>query len=570
MSTSESIVIGADWISEHYLTSGDKGTFSAEVRKRDNAWRGEDKEGRPTPKSRFTSQRQALVNTLMRSTEGNGQSKTEYRRYLDLVLETLGYTEGRGLSLERQDSILWVARAGNAPSLAIVEAKPAETIEDAISRDVENNNLLVPTIPDPETGEEFTNAARLISHLYLDEPNPPFILLLAGKWAILTEKERWPEGRFLAINLQLVAERNDARVAGEIATAMACLEAESLLPDFEGTPWWTRQLEESVKHTVGVSKDLREGVRESIELIATEVVERRQAKGLPPLPQEQAQPLARQALRFLYRILFLLYAEASPELEVLPVGAPEYEQGYSLDRLRELVQVPLPGYEDQQGTHLYESLRTLFRLVDHGFHSDDPQGIQFNALRADLFSPSATALIDQVGLGNGALQEVLARLLLSKERRGKDRGFISYAELGINQLGAVYEGLMSYEGFFAEDHLFEVAPKGNTEKGSWVVPESRVEGISVGDLVRYEDPETGEKKPVIYAPGSFVFRLSGRERQRSASYYTPEVLTRFTVGQGLEELITPEMTAEEILNLTVCETIRVDWIHFSADFALVA
>ena len=80
-----------------------------------------------------------------------------------------------------------------------------------------------------------------------------------------------------------------------------------------------------------------------------------------------AADLAKQSLRFLYRILFLLYAEASPELGVLPVGAPEYDEGYSLDRLRELVLVELTSdAAPQTGTHLYESLGVLFRLVDDG------------------------------------------------------------------------------------------------------------------------------------------------------------------------------------------------------------
>src|SRR6202022_4115172 len=110
----------------------------------------------------------------------------------------------------------------------------------------------------------------------------------------------------------------------------------------------------------------REGVRLSIEIIANEVVTRRKAQQLDPLPAGQAQPLAKQALRFLYRILFLLYAEASPELGVLPTGAPEYERGYSLDRLRDLTLVPLTTPHAQHGTHLYESLAVLFRLVDQG------------------------------------------------------------------------------------------------------------------------------------------------------------------------------------------------------------
>ena len=58
------------------------------------------------------------------------------------------------------------------------------------------------------------------------------------------------------------------------------------------------------------------------------------------------------------------------------------------------------------------------------------------------------------------------------------------------------------------------------------------------------------------ARARFVFRLAGRERQQSASYYTPEVLTRFVVSQALAELLDQDgraTTAEEILGLTVCE-----------------
>src|SRR6185503_11716269 len=120
-------------------------------------------------------------------------------------------------------------------------------------------------------------------------------------------------------------------------------------------------------------------------------------------------------------------------------------------------------------------------------------GLTFNPLRADLFRPAATALIDEVRLGNVALQEVLAHLLLSKEKRGRDRGFISYAELGINQLGAVYEGLMSYTGFFADEDLYEVAKNGDASKGSWVVPTDRIEGIAPSDFVREAGPDGQER-----------------------------------------------------------------------------
>ncbi len=206
--------------------------------------------------------------------------------------------------------------------------------------------------------------ARLLSRLFVADDGPSFALVLAGRWLLVAEQARWAEGRYLAVDLQLVCERNEVKVGGEIDRALTCLAADSLAPNADGDIWWTATLEESVRHTVGVSQDLREGVRLSIEIIANEVVRRRRDQGLPPLPTDQAQVLARQSLRFLYRILFLLYAEASPELGVLPVGALEYQQGYSLDRLRDLTLVDLTTPRSRAGTHLYDSLHVLFRLVD--------------------------------------------------------------------------------------------------------------------------------------------------------------------------------------------------------------
>ena len=561
MSVFEPIVIGEGWISEHFFTSSGSGSFATKVKERCKEWDDEEAGGRATPRSRFTRARRALLVGLTSLEELVESGDTSAQAPIhDRILEILGYVNGSGLSVTGQGSLRRVGISGveaQAP-LAIVLANPVETAEDLLAKD--DPTLAEPVCLDedadsPAPVREFASVARLLLALFTDDDPPAFALVLAGRIALLAEKGRWAEGRYLSVNLQLVAERNDSRRGGEIDTALTCLESRSLTPDAEGGIWWERVLAESVKHTVGVSKDLREGVRSSIEVLAQEVVDRRQQRGLDPLPQAQAQTLARQALRFLYRILFLLYAEASPDLEVLPVGAPEYDQGYSLDRLRELVQVKLATPQAKAGTHLYQSLSLLFKLVDQGHPSQGENDLEFNPLRADLFKPEATALIDEVGLGNDALQQVLAHLLLSKEQRGKDRGFISYAELGINQLGAVYEGLMSYTGFFAETDLYEVAKDGDNSKGSWVVPTDRIEGILESDFVRRADPVTGELRPVLHPRGSFVFRLAGRERQQSASYYTPEVLTRFTVKQALDELLDQDgpTPAAEILKLTVCE-----------------
>ena len=61
-----------------------------------------------------------------------------------------------------------------------------------------------------------------------------------------------------------------------------------------------------------------------------------------------ARRLTDEALIYMYRLLFLLYAEArAAELDVVPVKAEAYMKGYSVEALRDLEQVPLttPGMD---------------------------------------------------------------------------------------------------------------------------------------------------------------------------------------------------------------------------------
>ena len=562
MPSYDSIVVGEDWISEHYFTTDSpRESFQGRVIELRKQWDAEAVEGRDTVRRRLlgaASEVQTALSTLDENPDGAAAAHQLIRTALGFPGPLTDYTgERAGTELR-----LPQAQLAGVTSTLFLQAAPVATVDDLL--DPLTGLLLV---VGHEDSKPIVAVSKAVSAAFRADEPPAFIVVQAGQWVLLAEAQRWAEGRYLAIDLLVVTERRDEKRGGELDRAAAILGRQALVPDADGNIWWTGVLEDSVKHTVGVSKDLREGIRLSIEIIANDVVRRRAAKNMP-LDQIDGQQLAKHALRFLYRILFLLYAEASPELRVLPSGAPEYGEGYGLDRLRELTLTELVSPTAKSGTHLYQSLATLFRLVDKGHAprvpevdgADDPApGLEFNELRADLFDRKATALIDEVGLSNEATQRVLQHLLLSKEskgRRGSDRGFISYAELGINQLGAVYEGMMSYTGFFAEEDLYEVAKNGDPEKGSWVVPVSRADHLSESDFVTALDEATGESIPVVHAQGTFVFRLAGRERQQSASYYTPEVLTKFVVSQALEELLDQNevrTTPEQILGLTICE-----------------
>ncbi len=565
MSRFDTIVVGNDVVSEHWLAE----QFAGTVRDLRAAWKERESLGKQTPRSGLLALTSTFGAALTRLREQD--SAEELRALHARVMAALlpGGTEttwagDRGGAELTVDGMVHSTPTGT--HLIVLQAHDAATVEDLLdSSDGGAGQLLTPA----QLGSAaITATATVISELFQATEPPALVLVTAGAWVLLAERSSWPEGRWLAADLATACERRDTKAAGELETIAALFSGDVLLPRDDGSIPWLEMLEDSVKHAVGVSQDLRDGIRESIELLATDVLHRRKVHGLSVDQPDLAKDLTRQSLRYLYRILFLLYAEARPELGVLPIGAPEYAEGYGLDRLRELVLTELTTGTAQQGHHIYDSLATLFRLVNDGYPpetldqqgtqilTDDRGEIRFEALRADLFSGDAVALIDDVGLGNRCLQQVLGRLLLSKKQRGRDRGFVSYAQLGINQLGAVYEGLMSYSGSLATVPSVEVATDGDPSKGSWVVPIAATTGFDDSWFVHVTDPETGEPQRVTYAPGDFVFRLSGYERQRSASYYTPEVLTRFVVSQSLAELLDQDDTttpAADILKLTVCE-----------------
>jgi hypothetical protein len=137
------------------------------------------------------------------------------------------------------------------------------------------------------------------------------------------------------------------------------------------------------------------------------------------------------------------------------------------------------------------------------------------------------------------LQQIIRRLSLSDSSGKKRRGRISYANLGINQLGSVYESLLAFSGFFAADTLIEVkaADDPNDTEDTFLVPLARRDEFKEAEIVKDKDEYGNTIHDKQIPKGQFVYRLNGRDRKKSASYYTPEVLTQTTVKYTLKGII---------------------------------
>jgi hypothetical protein len=591
----DSITNRGEFFSNHYLDTiiaGDLG----DLRRR---WDEMEAAHKTTARSGLRGLGGRFFPALARATESGPGGRADAVRTLNtLVIEALGFTsDHRPIEMAHTTAdvlrvlVATTVDTGSGLLLVGLDADLAGDVDDLFdtSSDAEVQ-LLTP--PQKVAEKRLVRCpADAVSELFATDDPPRWVLVAAGRIVLLAERSRWAEGRFLAVELDTALERNDTRKAGEIETIASLFSADVLVPD-SGQAVIDDLVDKSHRHAVGVSKELREGIRQSIEILANEVIEQRlelsRQRHDVRYAGEQVDPrqLTTQCLRYLYRLLVLLYAESRPELGIVPVDDEVYVGGYSLDRLRELILVELDTDDGRDGSHLDQSLRGLFALVNDGNHAEAANALfaseyhdvldsredylQFPGLDAQLFALKSTELLDGVTLRNAALQQVLRLLMLTPEATGKgkraktERGFISYAQLGINQLGAVYEGLMAYTGFFAAEDLYEVAKDGDPSDGTWVVPVSKADEYDENVFVTRTDPLSGREQRIFHPRGSFVFRLSGRDRQRSASYYTPEVLTRCVVRHALAELLglddyAPQhgslgiTEARQILDLTICE-----------------
>ena len=498
-------------------------------------------------------------------------SKPMIQELATLYLKALGYESINSVSEEVADGLNVpifheVTKANGAPLLwaflSVVVERDDDILQGYIfekSDDEDENGASVDVVNDDILAKLF----------FAGEEAPRFILLFGINQIALIDRNKWNEKRYLQFMMEDIYSRH------EESTFMAMtvlLHKESLCPA-DGTIVLDRLDENSHKHSAGVSDALKYALRESIEILGNEVIydmKTRQKINMEENPVD-ASELTLECLRYMYRFLFMLFIEARPELGYAPMKSQTYVKGYSLEGLRDVCdQVKEDSEVLSEGYYIDDTLKKLFHMTYFGYPENLEEykkaieiektsmhdAFTIEALKAHIFDPEYTKLITKARLRNCAMLQIVDLMSISRPRNSKERkGRISYSALGINQMGAVYEALLSYRGFIAKEDLYEVKRAGDKfnelDVGYFVKENELVNYDEKTERVRYE---SGEKKGQLrmYEKGTFIYRLAGREREKSASYYTPEVLTKCLVKYALKELL-KDKTADEILHLTVCE-----------------
>ena len=164
------------------------------------------------------------------------------------------------------------------------------------------------------------------------------------------------------------------------------------------------------------------------------------------------------ALILLYRLLFILYAE---DRDLLPVRDTRYDD-YAL---REKVRGDV-GRRKDEGDVFSESAARYWSAVDDLCRAIDAgdASIGLPPYNGGLFDRARTPLLGRIRLGDAVMADVIDALSFERTADGR-RKYINYRDLGVRQLGSVYERLLE-RALAAEGEGVVVRPDVFARKGS--------------------------------------------------------------------------------------------------------
>lgn len=308
-----------------------------------------------------------------------------------------------------------------------------------------------------------------------------FALATNGRTWLVTDAERaWSRLAHVVDLGRVVSERSEGVSLVAVGWAGALLARPGRPCSID------RLVSESEAHRATTHRALDDGVR-----VALVAFGRALARATAARPHEP--PLAEQALTLVYRLLFLLYVEATG---LAPLWHPIFRAHYSMQSAVERAAAAPPR-------GLWAMLKATSRLADRGCRAGT---LRVTAYDSQLFSPASAPASERATLDDGEAA-IAVRALATYRARGRPSVVrFDYADLGVEQLGAIYE------------RVLEDWPLGSDRAAD--PPDKRHAAVSA--------------------------------RKATSSFYTPAAITAFLVRRTLAPLMSGR-TSDDILTLRVLD-----------------
>ncbi|WP_432068776.1 Eco57I restriction-modification methylase domain-containing protein [Streptomyces sp. C10-9-1] len=333
-------------------------------------------------------------------------------------------------------------------------------------------------------------------------------------------------------------------------------------------------LRESLEGQEDVTEALGIQVRQAVELLVDSIgraearMVKRGGKGLSGVP---ASEVYRGAVAVMMRVVFLLFAE---ERGLLPADNELYAEAYSAGRLYEtLDKRRRADGEDslEHTTAAWHRLIALFHAVHGGVHHPL---LTLPAYDGSIFDPKRFPWLEAVPQGADGADDDAARaadghtsLLPIDDRTvlhvldsvqfvvvNRERRRLTFRALDVEQIGYVYEGLLSYDGKRAQDTVLGLVGKPGLEHevslteleelaapfgvGTRAVPGQKpnLPGLAKKLYERFKDPKppaTASKMEKLLAPGDEQARGKALHRLLAVTENDRDLAERILPFHGL-------------------------------------
>ncbi|MDQ2050741.1 Eco57I restriction-modification methylase domain-containing protein [Natronolimnohabitans sp. A-GB9] len=361
---------------------------------------------------------------------------------------------------------------------------------------------------------DFENPSYQI-HVYLQET--------PARWAVLTDGKKWrlyygPTSHrldsYYEVDLATILESGDLE---DFKYFYLFFRHEAFLKDASGDCFLDDVYGESNVFAQELGEDLQDNIYEAIKILSEGFLQYPEND----LNEDDLELIHDSSLIYLYRLIFVLYAEAEGR-DLLDTDNEIYEEQYSLNNLKQVVAEELdsgnPTYRDWQD-NLWDQLDGLFKLIDKGSKSRGipEEDLYIPAYNGGLFrtdtdagdSPEAQFLAEYKA-GDAYLAKVIDLLTRSEDGNGGGKIFVDYSSLDVRHLGSIYEGLLEYQLNVADEPLA-------LEDGEYVIPD--------------------EGDDVVVEEGEVYLTTDSGERKATGSYYTPEYVVEYIVENTLGPIV---------------------------------
>ena len=322
-------------------------------------------------------------------------------------------------------------------------------------------------------------------------------------WRIYYVKEKAPFETYFQVDLGETLRTRDSR---EIALFLNFFGNSAFLLNETGRCRLDDYRHESDEATREIEKHLESKIESILGKICMGFIE---SEGKKSYTEEEKRTIFNNSIYLLYRILFVLYAEAR---SLLPLQDPEYYKR-SIENLMNIAKENhFKGISNPYSKEMWNSLCELFDWINQG-----NRVLGIPPYNGGLFNDGEKPYLASHVISDAYLSEAMFSLGFREEDGNATR--INYNDLSVRPLGSLYEGILEFQLFIAPERMV----RRKEENMYKFIPETLAGKIT--------------RKDIVIEKGEIYFSQSSEERKLTGSYYTPEDVVQYIVENSLGEYL---------------------------------